>query len=202
MITNRFGDKKTHIFTGSTHPSLAYNICQYLEVPLGKMEVGRFSDGEIRVEIDEPVRNSTVFIVQPTCADPNGNFSSNDSIMELCEMIYAVKLSSAKRIIVVAPYWGYARQDRRPGFERTPITSKLVAKFIQQAGATEIVFVDIHSSQQQGFFDIPTTPMSASPVLVADLWKRYDWSGNSGNVPVIVSPDVGGVVRARSFAKQ
>lgn len=181
------------IFTGNANPKLAQRIANILNAPLGKIEVEHFSDGEIRVEIDEPVRGDTVFIIQPTCAPANDNF------MELVIMADAFRRAAAKRIVAVIPYYGYARQDRRPELTRTPITSRLVADMIQIAGVDQVIVVDIHSGQQQGFFTIPITNISASPEIVGDIWRQY---GREKNKLVVVSPDTGGVTRARSIAKQ
>lgn len=181
------------IFTGNANPKLAKSIANILNAPLGKIEVEHFSDGEIRVEIDEPVRGNTVFIIQPTCAPANDNF------MELVTMADAFRRAAAKRIIAVIPYYGYARQDRRPELTRTPITSRLIADMIQVSGVDQVIIVDIHSGQQQGFFTIPITNISASPEITGDIWRQY---GRDISNLVVVSPDTGGVTRARSIAKQ
>ena len=178
------------VFTGSANPQLAYDIVRHLSVPLARSEVGRFSDGEIQVELMENVRGRDVFIVQPTCPP------ANDHIMELLVMVDACRRASAARITAVVPYFGYARQDRRPRATRVPITAKLVANMIASAGVDRLLTVDVHADQIQGFFDIPVDNVYASPVLLGDVWKqKYD------NL-MVVSPDVGGVVRARAIAKR
>ena len=178
------------IFTGNANPDLATEIVQMLGLPMGKALVGRFSDGEINVEIMENVRGRDVFIVQPTCAP------SNDNLMELLVMVDAIKRSSAGRITAVIPYFGYARQDRRPRTARVAISAKLVAEMISIAGADRVLTMDLHADQIQGFFDIPTDNIYGSPVLMGELWRKQLPN------PIIVSPDVGGVVRARAMAKQ
>lgn len=178
------------LLTGNSNRQLALSIADYLSVPLGNAIVGRFSDGEISVEISENIRNMDVFIVQSTC-EP-----TNDNLMELLVMIDAVKRSSAGRITSVIPYLGYARQDRRPRNSRVPISAKLVASLIHTAGADRVLTMDLHADQIQGFFDIPTDNVYARPVIIGDLWKH-----RPENL-TIVSPDVGAVVRARSIAEQ
>ncbi len=178
------------LFTGNANPALATEVARTLGVPLGKSMVGRFSDGEINVEVMENVRGRDVFIVQPTCAP------SNDNLMELLVMIDAIKRSSAGRITAVIPYFGYARQDRRPRTARVAISAKLVAEMIGVAGADRVLTMDLHADQIQGYFDIPTDNIYGSPVLMSELWRKQLPN------PVIVSPDVGGVVRARAMAKQ
>jgi ribose-phosphate pyrophosphokinase len=177
------------VFTGNANPSLAESVVRHLGLPLGKALVSRFSDGEIMVEIMEHVRGKDVFILQPTCAP------SNDNLMELLVMIDAVKRSSAQRITAVIPYYGYARQDRRPRTARVAITAKLVADMITTAGADRALTMDLHADQIQGFFNIPTDNIYASPVLLGDIW-RHEYKDL-----LVVSPDVGGVVRARAMAK-
>lgn len=178
------------VFTGNANPALAQNVIQHLGIPMGKAHVGMFSDGEVMVEIHENVRGKDVFIIQSTCAP------SNDSLMELLVMIDAMRRSSAGRITSVIPYFGYARQDRRPRTARVAITAKLVADMIVTAGADRVLTMDLHADQIQGFFSIPTDNIYGSPVLLSDLWrKKYE------NM-IVVSPDVGGVVRARALAKQ
>jgi ribose-phosphate pyrophosphokinase len=178
------------VFTGSANPQLAYDIVRHLSVPLGRADVSRFSDGEITVELMENVRGRDVFIVQPTCPP------TNENIMELLVMVDACRRASAARITAVVPYFGYARQDRRPRAMRVPITAKLVANMIASAGVDRLLTVDVHADQIQGFFDIPVDNVYASPVLLGDVWKqKYD------NL-MVVSPDVGGVVRARAIAKR
>ena len=178
------------LLTGNSNRQLALSIADYLSVPLGNAVVGRFSDGEISVEISENIRNMDVFIVQSTCSP------TQDNLMELLVMIDAVKRSSAGRITSVIPYLGYARQDRRPRNSRVPITAKLVASLIHTAGADRVLTMDLHADQIQGFFDIPTDNVYARPVIIGDLWKH-----RPENL-TIVSPDVGAVVRARSIAEQ
>jgi len=181
------------IFAGNANPVLAKKIAKALNVYLSKAEVDKFSDDEIRVELNEPVRNQNVFIIQPTCAP------ANDNLMELLIMGDAIKRSAANKLIGVIPYYGYARQDRRPIYTRTPVTSRLVADMIQCAGFEQLIIVDIHSEQQQGFFTIPVTTISASPIIIGDIWRKHQRDIN--NI-VIVSPDTGGVARARSIAKR
>jgi ribose-phosphate pyrophosphokinase len=178
------------IFSGNANLDLATEVVQTLGLPMGKAVVGRFSDGEINVEIMENVRGRDVFVIQPTCAP------SNDNLMELLVMIDAIKRSSAGRITAVIPYFGYARQDRRPRTARVAISAKLVAEMISIAGADRVLTMDLHADQIQGFFDIPTDNIYGSPVLMSELWRKQLPN------PIIVSPDVGGVVRARAMAKQ
>jgi len=178
------------VFTGNANPALAAVVVRRLGIPLGKAVVDRFSDGEVMVEIMEHVRGKDVFLMQSTCAP------SNDNLMELLVMIDAIRRSSAARITAVIPYFGYARQDRRPRTARVAISAKLVASMITAAGADKVVVMDLHADQIQGFFDIPTDNIYAAPVLLGDIWKHeYE------NL-LVVSPDVGGVVRARAMAKQ
>ncbi len=177
------------VFTGNANPELAAKVARYLGVPLGKALVARFSDGEVNVEIMENVRGRDVFLVQPTC-NP-----SNDNLMELLIMIDAMRRSSADRVTAVIPYFGYARQDRRPRTARVAISAKLVASMISVAGADRVLTVDLHADQIQGFFDIPADNIYASPVLIGDLWRQ------ESDDLLVVSPDVGGVVRARAMAK-
>ena len=180
----------TAIFSGNAHPKLAHNIARVLHIPLAKVQVGRFSDGEINVEILENIRGRETFIIQSTC--PPGP----ENLMELLVMVDAVKRASAARITAVIPYFGFARQDRRPRASRMPITAKLVANLIGVAGVDRVLTVDLHADQIQGFFDIAVDNVYASPVLLGDVWKqKYDEM-------VVVSPDVGGVVRARALAKR
>lgn len=180
------------IFSGNSTKDLASHIAKILKVRLGDIDVERFSDGEIRCEINEKVRENNVHIIQSTCAP------TNDSLMELLIMSDAFRRSAAKKIVAVVPYFGYARQDRRPQYSRTPVTSRLVADMIQTAGIGQLIVVDLHSEQQQGFFTIPTTNVSATPIIVADIYKKY--RHDMKNI-VIVSPDTGGVARARMVAK-
>ena len=178
------------IFSGNAHPELAQSIAHHLRIPLGKISVGRFSDGEINCEIMENVRGRDVFIVQPTCPP------TNENLMELLVMADACQRASAGRITALIPYFGYARQDRRPRASRVPITSKLVANLIGAAGIDRVLTVDLHADQIMGFFDIAVDNVYASPILLGDVWKqKYE------NM-VVVSPDVGGVVRARALAKR
>jgi ribose-phosphate pyrophosphokinase len=177
------------VFTGNANPGLAEKVVHYLGLPLGRAQVGRFSDGETLVEIMENVRGRDVFVMQSTCAP------SNDTLMELLVMIDALKRASARRVTAVIPYYGYARQDRRPRTARVAITAKLVADMITVSGANRVLTMDLHSDQIQGFFNIPTDNIYASPVLLGDLWRsKYPDL-------LVVSPDVGGVVRARAMAK-
>src|SRR6056297_3164510 len=178
------------VFTGNANPELARRVANRLYLALGKADVGRFSDGEIAVELNENVRGKDVFVLQPTCAP------TNDNLMELLVMIDALRRASAGRITAVIPYFGYARQDRRPRSARVPITAKLVANMIVHAGVDRVLTVDIHADQIQGFFDIPFDNVYASPIMLSDAWKcAYPEA-------VVVSPDVGGVARARAFAKR
>jgi len=178
------------ILTGNSNPELAEAIAAYLNIPLAKASIKRFSDQEIFIEILENVRGEDVFLVQPT------SFPANDHMMELLVCIDALRRASARRITAVIPYFGYARQDRKPG-PRTPISAKLVANLITTAGADRVLTIDLHAGQIQGFFDIPTDNLYAMPVLVRDMKEKY-----VGRDTTIVSPDVGGVVRARAYAKR
>jgi ribose-phosphate pyrophosphokinase len=179
------------IFSGNANPKLAQDIARVLRTPLAKIQVGRFSDGEIQVEILENIRGRETFIVQSTCPP------TADNLMELLVMVDAARRASAARITAVIPYFGFARQDRRPRAARVPITAKLVAKMIGVAGVDRVLTVDLHADQIQGFFDISVDNVYASPVLLGDVWKqKYDDM-------VVVSPDVvGGVIRARALAKR
>lgn len=178
------------IFTGNANPQLAQDVVGRLQMPLGKAIVDRFSDGEVMIEIMENVRGRDVFIIQPTCAP------TNENLMELLVMVDAVRRSSAARVTAVLPYFGYARQDRRPRSARVPITAKVVADMITIVGADRVLTVDLHADQIQGFFNIPVDNVYASPLLLGDIWrKKYP-------DVVVVSPDVGGVVRARALAKR
>jgi ribose-phosphate pyrophosphokinase len=178
------------VFSGNAHPQLARSIAQYLRIPLAKAHVGRFSDGEFNVEILENIRGREVFIIQPTCPP------ASENLMELLVMVDAARRASAASITAVVPYFGFARQDRRPRSSRVPITSKLVAKMFGTAGVDRVLTVDLHAEQIQGFFDIAVDNVYASPLLLSDVWKhKYE------NM-VVVSPDVGGVVRARALAKR
>jgi ribose-phosphate pyrophosphokinase len=178
------------VFTGSANPQLATDITRYLQMPLGRAHVGRFSDGEVSVELMENVRGRDVFVVQPTSPP------ANDHLMELLVMVDACRRASAGRITAVVPYFGYARQDRRPRATRVAITAKVVANMLASVGVDRVLTVDLHADQIQGFFDIPVDNVYASPVLLGDVWRqKYDDL-------VVVSPDVGGVVRARAIAKR
>ena len=177
------------IFTGNSNPSLAKKICDYLHVPLGKAKVGRFSDGEIQIEVNENVRSKDVFLIQSTCSPVN------DNLVELLLMIDAFKRSSASRITAVMPYYGYARQDKKVA-PRVPIGAKLVADLLTVAGANRVITMDLHAVQIQGFFNIPVDNLFAAPVIL-DYIKA-----NFKNNLVIVSPDAGGAERARAFAKR
>ena len=179
------------LVAGNSNRPLAEAICAYLKLPMTKGVVRRFADLEIFVELQENVRGQDVFIVQST------SFPANDNLMELLILIDALKRSSARRITAVIPYYGYARQDRKPG-PRTPISAKLVANLIERAGADRVLTLDLHAGQIQGFFDIPTDNLFAAPVITRDIQERF----KTTNDIVVVSPDVGGVVRARSLAKR
>ncbi|MEO5863216.1 MAG: ribose-phosphate pyrophosphokinase [Burkholderiales bacterium] len=178
------------VFTGNANPVLADAVARHLNLSLGRATVGRFSDGEIRVEILENVRGKDVFVLQSTC-NP-----SNDNLMELLVMVDALKRASAGRITAAIPYFGYARQDRRPRSSRVPITAKMIANMLSSVGTDRVMTMDLHSDQIQGFFDIPVDNIYGTPVLLEDIWK-HKYADT-----VIVSPDVGGVVRARAIAKR
>ena len=178
------------VFTGNANPALAQDIAKNLGIELGAATVGRFSDGEVTVELHQNVRARDVFVVQSTCAP------TNENLMELLIMVDALKRASAERISAVIPYFGYARQDRRPRSSRVPISAKVVANLLQTVGVERVLTMDLHADQIQGFFDIPVDNIYASPVLLGDLRQK-----NYENL-MVVSPDVGGVVRARALAKQ
>ena len=178
------------VFSGNAHPQLAQDIARYLRIPLARAHVGHFSDGEHHVEILENIRGRETFIVQPTCPP------TSENLMELLVMTDAARRASAARITAVIPYFGFARQDRRPRASRVPITAKLVAKLIGTAGVDRVLTVDLHADQIQGFFDIAVDNVYASPILLGDVWKQKYAD------MVVVSPDVGGVVRARALAKR
>ena len=178
------------IFSGNANPLLAQKIAANLKLPLGKANVGRFSDGEVMVEIGENVRGKDIFVVQPTSKPTNRN------LMELMIMTDALRRSSAERITAVIPYMGYSRQDRRVRSARVPITAKVVANMLSSVGVDRVLTIDLHAEQIQGFFDIPVDNVYASPLLIADIWRQ-----KYPNL-IVVSPDVGGVVRARAIAKQ
>jgi ribose-phosphate pyrophosphokinase len=182
--------KQLALFAGNANSPLALEIARHLMLPLGRAAVGKFSDGEVNVELIENVRGRDVYIVQPTCPPVN------DNLMELLVMADACKRASAKTITAVVPYFGYSRQDRRPRATRSAISAKLVADMMTTAGITRLLTVDLHADQIQGFFDIPVDNVYASPVLLGDAWKR-----GYQNM-IVVSPDVGGVVRARALAKR
>jgi ribose-phosphate pyrophosphokinase len=178
------------VFAGNANPQLAADVVAHLHLPLGRAKVGRFSDGEVMVEILENVRGRDVFVLQSLCAP------TNDHLMELLVMADALKRASAGRVTAALPYMGYARQDRRPNSARVPITAKVVANMMVSAGVDRVLTMDLHSEQIQGFFDIPVDNIYSSPILLGDIWKR-----GFQNL-VVVSPDVGGVVRARALAKR
>ena len=178
------------VFTGNANPKLATRIADHLNIQMGKASVHTFSDGEISVEIEETVRGKDVYVIQPTCKP------ANDNIMELLVMVDALRRASADRIIAVVPYYGYSRQDRRPRSARVPITAKVVANMFGSVGVDRVLTVDLHADQIQGFFSIPVDNVYASPILLGDVWRqRFE------NL-LVVSPDVGGVVRARALAKR
>ena len=183
-------DNRLMVFSGSANPPLAQLIVNRLHLHLGKSTISEFSDGEIMVEITENVRGRDVFVVQPTCAPTNNN------LMELLVTVDALRRASAGRITTVIPYFGYARQDRRPRSARVPITARVVAQMIGDAGADRALTVDLHAEQIQGFFNIPVDNVYASPILLGDVWRQ-----KYPNL-IVVSPDVGGVVRARALAKR
>src|SRR5271154_716229 len=186
---NEFGSLSIALFTGNANPVLAHEITRHVQVPLGRADVDRFSDGEVSVGLRENVRGRDVFILQPT-------HPPAEHLMELLMMADACRRASAKRITAVVPYFGYGRQDRRPRATRVAITAKLVANMIASAGVDRLLTVDLHADQIQGFFDIPVDNVYASPVLLGDAWKQKYQN------MVVVSPDVGGVVRARALAKR
>ncbi len=177
------------VFSGNANPKLAQAVTQYLNIPLGKATVTRFSDGEVNVQLFDNVRGKDVFVLQSTCAP------TNDNLMELMIMIDALKRASARRITAAIPYFGYARQDRRPRSARVAISAKVVANMLQSVGADHVLTMDLHADQIQGFFDIPVDNIYATPVLLQDLKNRKLEN------PIVVSPDIGGVVRARAMAK-
>ena len=182
----------TRLITGTANRQLALDVAAHLDIPLTNVDVDRFSDGEIQVEIQEHVRGETCFVLQSTCQPVN------DNLMELVVIIDALKRADVGRIIAVIPYYGYSRQDRRPEDRRTPITAKVVARIIENAGADMVVTIDIHSEQQQGFFESARmVNLSASPIIVSDIWSRYGQDDLT-----IVSPDIGGTTRARAIAKK
>lgn len=178
------------VFTGNAHPKLAEDVVRHLNLRLGRATVGRFSDGEVNVEIMENVRGKDVFVLQSTC-EP-----TNDSLMEIMLMVDALRRASAGRITAAIPYFGYARQDRRARSARVPITARVVADMLTVVGVKRVLTMDLHSDQIQGFFDIPVDNIYSTPILMGDIWKQ-----NYENL-MVVSPDVGGVVRARAVAKR
>ncbi|HEY6044272.1 MAG TPA: ribose-phosphate pyrophosphokinase [Nitrosospira sp.] len=178
------------VFTGNANPKLAQDVVRHLNIRVGRATVGRFSDGEVMVEILENVRGKDVFVLQSTC------MPTNDTLVELLVLVDALKRASAGRITAAMPYFGYARQDRRPRSVRVPITAKVVANMLTTVGIDRLLTMDLHSDQIQGFFDIPVDNIYSMPILLGDLWKN-----NHQNL-VVVSPDVGGVVRARQMAKR
>ena len=182
--------ERMRIFAGNANPKLAEAVCRHLNVSLGRCSVGKFSDGEVMVELMENVRGRDAFILQSTCAP------TNDNLMEIMVMVDALKRASAARITAAIPYFGYARQDRRPRSARVAITAKVVADMLSTVGVNRVMVMDLHADQIQGFFNIPVDNIYATPILLGDLWKR-----NHENL-LVVSPDVGGVVRARAIAKR
>jgi ribose-phosphate pyrophosphokinase len=179
------------LFAGNANPALAKAVCRELGVRAGKALVGKFSDGEVQVEIEENVRGQDVFVIQPTCAP------SADNLVELLVLIDALKRASVSSVTAVVPYFGYARQDRRPRSARVPITAKVAAQMFSTVHADRVLTVDLHADQIQGFFDIPVDNVYASPILLADIWRNFAMDDL-----IVVSPDVGGVVRARALAKR
>ncbi len=178
------------VFTGNANPRLAEEVVGHLDIHIGRAKVGRFSDGEVAIEILENVRGKDVFILQSICAP------TNDNLMELLVMVDALKRASAGRVTAAIPYMGYARQDRRPNSARVPITAKVVANMMSSVGVDRVLTMDLHSEQIQGFFDIPVDNIYSGPIMLGDVWKQ-----NFSEL-VVVSPDVGGVVRARALAKR
>ena len=189
-VSERIAGDSVMVFSGNANPELSQAIAARLNLQLGKAVLGRFSDGEVMVEIVDSVRGKDVFIVQPTCQP------ANDNIMELLVMVDAIRRASAARITAVIPYFGYSRQDRRPRSVRVPITAKMVADMICAVGVNRVLTVDLHADQIQGFFNIPVDNVYASPILLGDVWRQ-----KYPNL-IVVSPDVGGVVRARALAKR
>ena len=178
------------VFTGNATPKLAADVVRHLNIHLGKAKVGRFSDGEVMIEVLENVRGKDVFVLQSICSPPN------DNLMEVLVLVDALKRASASRVTAAIPYMGYARQDRRPGSARVPITAKVVANMLISVGVDRVLTMDLHSEQIQGFFDVPVDNIYSAPILLGDIWKH-----DHQNL-VVVSPDVGGVVRARAIAKR
>ncbi len=190
VVDDRLASENVMVFSGNANPELSQAIATRLNLQLGKAAVGKFSDGEVMVEVVDSVRGKDVFIVQPTC-NP-----ANDNLMELLVMVDAIRRASAARITAVIPYFGYSRQDRRPRSVRVPITAKMVADMIDIAGVDRVLTIDLHADQIQGFFNVPVDNVYASPILLGDVWRQ--------KYPdlIVVSPDVGGVVRARALAKR
>ena len=182
-------DSNLMIFTGNANPALAAKVASKLGIPLGKAFVSKFSDGETTVEINENVRGKDVFVIQSTCAP------TNDNLMEIILMVDALKRASAERITACIPYFGYARQDRRPRSTRVAISARVIANILEGIGVDRVLIMDVHADQIQGFFDIPVDNIYASPILLKDLQKK-----NYKDL-LVVSPDIGGVVRARALAK-
>src|SRR5919206_965611 len=187
---NSVGLDRLMVFTGNANARLAQEVAKHLNLSLGRAIVGRFSDGEVMVELLENVRGKDVFVLQSTCAP------TNDNLMEVLVMVDALKRASAARVTAAIPYFGYARQDRRPRSARVPITAKVVADMLATVGVDRVMVMDLHADQIQGFFNIPVDNIYATPILLGDLWKQ-----NFENL-LVVSPDVGGVVRARAIAKR
>ena len=183
-------DTNLMVFSGNANLALSEGIVKKLNMRLGMATVGRFSDGEIAFEVEENVRGKEIFVIQPTCSP------TNENLMELLVMIDALKRASASKITAVMPYYGYARQDRRTRSARVSISAKLVAKMIEQSGANSVLTIDLHADQIQGFFDIPVDNVYSSPLLLGDIWRQQYQN------LIVVSPDVGGVVRARALAKR
>ena len=188
--TTRMAFEHMRVFTGNANPKLAEAVCRHLNISLGRCIVDRFSDGEVMVEVLENVRGRDVFVLQSTCAP------TNDNLMEVLVMVDALKRSSAARITAAIPYFGYARQDRRPRSARVPITAKVVADLLEVVGVNRVMVMDLHADQIQGFFNVAVDNIYATPILLGDLWKQ-----NYEDL-LVVSPDVGGVVRARAIAKR
>jgi ribose-phosphate pyrophosphokinase len=178
------------VFSGNATPKLAEDVVRHLHISLGRAKVGRFSDGEVMVEVMENVRGKDVFVLQSICRPPN------DMLMEVLVLVDALKRASAGRVTAAIPYLGYARQDRRPSSSRVPITAKVVANMLASVGVDRVLTMDLHSEQIQGFFDIPVDNIYSAPIMLGDIWK-HDYKNL-----VVVSPDVGGVVRARALAKR
>ncbi len=183
-------DHRMMVFTGNANRQLAGDIVNFLNIPIGKALVGRFSDDEVQVEIQDNVRGRDVFIIQPTCAP------TNENLMELLIMVDAIRRASAGRITTVIPYFGYSRQDRRVRSIRVPISAKVIANMLTSVGTDRVLTVDLHADQIQGFFDLPVDNVYASPIFLGDIWRHKD------EELIVVSPDVGGVVRARALAKR